>query len=154
MNQNEIKNLFDYDEGKLIWRYSPSHSVKAGDIAGNHNDSGYIVIRYKGTAYLAHRLIYMWHYGHCPSILDHVDRNRTNNRIENLRPSTAEENQLNRSVSKKNVVGCSGVRLDKRSNKWKVQITHKKKQYHVGYYTHLEDAINAREQAEKELWNA
>ena len=53
----------------------------------------------KGRSYLCHQIIFLWHHGYIPNLIDHKDRNRLNNWIENLRPATRVQNQANRSFS-------------------------------------------------------
>jgi hypothetical protein len=80
--------------------------------------------------------------------VDHVDRNKTNNYLSNLRYATLSENSQNASMKSNNTSGVVGVSWDKNKNKWKVQITVNCVQKHLGYFTIKEDAIAARTTAE------
>ena len=98
MNQELLHSLFDYKEGKLHWKESPSRNVKDGDIAGHFGKRRYAQIRINGKYYLKHRLVYLYHHGHLPPeplVIDHINRNRFDNTIENLRAVTKSENQRN-----------------------------------------------------------
>ena len=80
-------------------------------------------------------------------IIDHVDRNKSNNRKHNLRQATASQNSMNRTLRKNNS-GITGVRLDKRRNKWRASITLNQKFIWLGEYADKDDAIKARLLAE------
>lgn len=80
--------------------------------------------------------------------IDHINRNRLDNRKENLRFCTHQQNMMNLSVRIDNSSGVTGVCWHKKSNKWRAQIKLNKKTKHLGYYDNIEDAIQARRQAE------
>lgn len=81
--------------------------------------------------------------------VDHINRNRLDNRKTNLRLVTRQENMHNKSVYKTNSSGHSGVKWNKKLNKWMVQITRNKERKHLGIYENLQDAIIARKLAEQ-----
>jgi hypothetical protein len=85
----------------------------------------------------------MYHYGKLPKLLDHIDRNRLNNKIENLRPASYTLNALNRNLAKNNKSGVKGVSNYK--NKWRVYF---KNEYH-GAYEDFDEAIKVRKELEK-----
>jgi hypothetical protein len=80
--------------------------------------------------------------------LDHINRNRSDNRIVNLRLASAELNAQNASVRSDNTSGVQGVSWHKASNKWVVQISRQGKPTHVGLFDSIKDAVAARAQAE------
>lgn len=90
---------YDPDTGKIYWKQS-YHRSKIGTEAGSINKAGYITIKMQGKQYSAARIGYLLTFGSIPTNLqiDHIDRNRTNNKIENLRLVSASENCRNRSV--------------------------------------------------------
>jgi len=99
MNKEFLHDLFDYCDGNLYWKQSVNTKIKIGQKAGYLKNDGYIQIRVNKKPYLAHRLIYLYHHGALPDYpleLDHINRNRADNRLENLRIATKSENQLNR----------------------------------------------------------
>ena len=83
--------------------------------------------------------------------VDHIDNNKLNNNVYNLRFCTQQENCMNRKLSSKNTSNHKGVLFFKRTNKWKAGIMFKGKQYHLGYFDKIEDAVNARVMKAKEL---
>lgn len=94
---------------------------------------------------LLHRLII-----NCPDdmVVDHINRNPLDNRKENLRICTQQQNSMNRSVQSNNTSGVVGVTWDKSRNKWMAQIKINQKHKTLGHYENIEDAIEARKQAE------
>lgn len=80
--------------------------------------------------------------------VDHIDRNRLNNRRSNLRLSCRQQNAHNKSVYKTNTSGYPGVKWNPKLQKWQVQITRNKKRTHLGVYDELQEAIRARKVAE------
>src|SRR5512135_183213 len=84
---DEARKLISYDcdTGLITWKVSRG-KAKSGDIAGYVNGEGYICIKIKGKMYLAHRLAWLMNYGEWPNgIIDHIDHNKQNNSLENLR---------------------------------------------------------------------
>jgi hypothetical protein len=85
-------------------------------------------------------------------IIDHIDNNRTNNNVSNLRFVTKSENGMNRLMSSNNTSGIKGVCFHKPSNKWTAQIQLNGKKIHIGYYDTNEDASEARKLKAIELF--
>lgn len=83
-------------------------------------------------------------------VVDHIDRNPLNNRRSNLRITTQSRNMMNSTISSDNTSGTKGISFDKKLEKWHAYISKDKKRIHLGYFYCLEDAIKARESAEKE----
>ena len=80
--------------------------------------------------------------------IDHIDHNRKNNNVSNLRVATHSENQQNRSLTNRNTSGVVGVCFDKKSNKWNARIQVNKVNICLGYFVNKEDAVIARTNAE------
>ena len=145
ITQERLLELFDYDNftGHLVHKITKGRSVK-GKIAGTlDKHSGYRRIGIDGLFMLAHRLVWVYHFGDEPNkILDHINGNKEDNRIENLRLSDFNQNQQNRrSASQNNKSGYLGVVMDR--GKWKAQIQHKGKVYHIGSYDCPKEAHQA-----------
>jgi hypothetical protein len=81
--------------------------------------------------------------------VDHIDNDRSNNKLENLRWATQRENQYNRKININNTSGNKGVYFQKLSNKWIAQIYINNIKIHLGSYLLKEDAINARRERAK-----
>lgn len=133
-----VHQLFEYRDGDLYWKPS-----KAGTIDG----SGYVQTGIRGKYFKNHRIIFLMHHGYLPDVIDHIDGNRTNNHIENLREATRSENLYNSAISSKNTSGAKGVTYIKRFNKWRVRLYAEKKMYHIGYFDSLEEATKASDAA-------
>ena len=150
-----LRSILDYDQetGIFTWKVSTSRRVKTGDVAGSQNGDGYLRIRLHNRLFLAHRLAWLYHFGEWPEDqIDHINRNRSDNRIYNLREVTNKQNQQNAGKRSDNKSGHPGVSWYKPYSKWRAQIMHNQKQIHLGYFSILEEAIAARKAAEKLYW--
>lgn len=148
ITQDELKNLFYYENGVLFWKnVHPCSPVKAGDKAGHLTKGGYLRTGVQRKLYLNHRLIFLMHYGHIPDQLDHINGVRTDNRIENLREATKYENTHNQRTRKDNTSGVKGVYWNKQKNKWYVRVGVFGKRKFLGGYDDLELASLVAEEA-------
>lgn len=155
LSKARLRRLFDYEDGVLIWRERPRKDSKtqrafaifksrfANKSAGTLSHTGYVHIEINGVKFLAHRLIWVWHHGRIPKnlTLDHIDSDKSNNRIENLRIATRSQNSANAPISKRNTSGFKGVQAS--GEKWSARIRLNGKAHHLGSYTNIEDAIQA-----------
>lgn len=120
LTQAAVRKLFAYnDEGDLVWRIALNRATKVGDIAGTkkaEGENGYVKVKIHGWEYAVHRLIYLWHTGESPEVVDHIDHNRQNNKIENLRAASFSDNSRNALLRYDAKVPVKGVtyRPDKR----------------------------------------
>lgn len=134
----KIKDFLDYRvDGKLVWKkhWYQSHS---GDLLRESmHPKGYYYTEIFAKRWLIHRLIWFWHNGELPQFLDHINRNRLDNRIENLRPATVQQNAYN--SIKKNKNGYRGVTFHKPSG---LYMAFAAKTY-LGYFKKPEDAAKA-----------
>jgi len=113
--QEELKNHYLYDDGNLI-------SKKTNKSVGYKDKAGYLSTTLYKKYFLVHRLIFLFHHGYLPRFLDHIDRNKSNNKIENLRECTYQQNNFNRLPSKKTTSGFRNVTKNG-NNKWQVGLT-------------------------------
>lgn len=154
LSQKKLKEIFDYKNGHLIWRkVSNYRNDRIGKKAGCLSKvSGYILVRVNNKLHRASRLIWQWHYGNLKDSdhIDHINGIPTDNRISNLRQCTRSENMRNMKLSKRNKSGRVGVHLSR--GKWTAQIRCNNKTIHLGCFTRIEDAIAAREKAEKSFY--
>ena len=151
-----LNHLFEYDKetGNLIWKIKPSsrgHSVKAGDIAGTLKSHGYLCVGINYNSYRAHRLIFLMHKGYLPKTIDHINGDKLDNRIENLRAATVGQNQHNRKTNANNTSGYKGVSWNKALKKWTARITLERKIIHLGYFANVEEAAEVVRKAREEL---
>lgn len=102
------------DTGEFRWRVSKNR-VSAGDKTGRPNSSGHHVIGVLGRTYSAHRLAWLYAYGEWPEgEIDHIDRDKTNNSLVNLRCATRRQNNCNVGRRRDNTSGIKGVQFRKR----------------------------------------
>ena len=131
--QKLLQETFSYGDGNLFWKRPTGRRISVGQIAGRTNH-GYKAIGFMGREYMAHRLIFMFHHGYLPIEVDHIDGNKMNNRIENLRPATHSENLKNQKIKINNVSGLKNVGWARREQKWRVRLTVNGKDKHIGYF--------------------
>ena len=149
-----LKEYFYYDSGKLYRKYSTSGSAMADTEVGTIVITG--GLKYKRTRLLGknlavHKMIYALHYNRWPDkALDHINHDTLDNRIENLREVTNNENQKNRLINKNNPSGYSGVRKNKKGI-WVATISHQGKRIFLGSSKDLEIAKILRKQGETEF---
>jgi hypothetical protein len=145
-----VNKLLSYDPltGILTWKIARMRGHVPGVIAGSPSRDGYWTIMVDGKAYKAHRLAWLLHTGKWPKDqLDHINRVRDDNRIENLRPANASLNQINSEMYRNNKSGYRGVYFHSGSNKWQAQLRRNNKQTHIGLFATAIEASRAREAA-------
>lgn len=152
LSQNGISwgEYFSYSDGNLTWIKTTSNRVKIGSIAGWIDGKGYLRIRLFGKSYGVHRIVYEMHYGPIPDgmEIDHIDHNPLNNKIENLRVVCRIGNMRNKSKPIHNRTGVIGVSLCSRTGKFFASIQVEGKTKYLGRYMSIEDAAEARKEAE------
>lgn len=147
-----LRSVLDYDRetGVFKWKQKTGKKVVVGSVAGCKSAEGYTIIRVDNYLVTAHRLAWLYVYGSMPNgSIDHVNRDRADNRIENLRLCSAAENAQNCKISKANKSGVKGVYFNKRSKKWAAQIMVQRKVIHLGLYESIEEAAAARSAADE-----
>lgn len=135
-----IKDNFKYSDGKLV-RRDRKNSL------GSKDKDGYTIIKVKGKQFKAHRIVWFLCKGYVPNKeIDHINRNRSDNRIENLRECDRKQNILNTTTCINKETGVVGVHEDKTKGLLaKYTIKFQKKTYR---FRNLSEAIQKRE----ELW--
>ena len=143
LTQHEIKKLFDYQDGIIYWKFSRSGVKDDGNGAGHLHKSGYSFVRINGKGYAIHRLVWTMFNGDIPEtkMVDHIDRNRSNNKIENLRLATRQENNRNNSAN--------GFYWEPKSKTYRASIKINGKANHIGRYDTILDARAAYLQARR-----
>lgn len=139
----ELRNTFEYHPDGYLIRKSTG---KPCGRRANQSD-GYACVRVGGRALLAHRIIFAIVYGRMPGEIDHINGNRIDNRIENLRDVSSSENSHNYKRPNTNTSGFTGVCWSTHHQKWKVEIRLNNRRIHIGYFEDFEEAVQARKLA-------
>ena len=162
-SQDILKRLFDYnpETGDLFYKERTLDLCKTirglqcfnGRFANkkaSYMKDGYIVLKYDGVSYRAHRICYKIYYGEISSDMeiDHINGVRCDNRILNLRMVRSTENRRNSSIPRNNSSGHIGVKFSKKKNLWISTISNNSKTIYLGEFKLLEDAIKSRMDAE------
>jgi hypothetical protein len=154
-SNGELLRLFRYDEasGTLCWRYRPEMDGRwngrfAGQTAGRTGGQGYSTVSIHGVPYAVHRIIFKMVYGEQPALIDHVDRNKKNNRHTNLRSGTKAKNGANSKDRVRDlprgVFRCCNSKI----NPYRAQL----KNEHLGCFPTPEAASAAFRAAQKEKY--
>lgn len=147
---------YNRSTGAFFWRapvkQRPNRTnVRAGGLNGVE---GYWKIVLDGKRYYAHRLAWLYVYGRFPSGgLDHKNRNKSDNRIKNLREATTGQNLTN-SKTRSSHSGLKGAYWNSRKNKWEGAVNYGGKKNHLGYFPTAEDAHAAYCKAAKKRYGA
>jgi hypothetical protein len=147
LTQEKLKELLSYDPetGVFRWEVRKCQKVRVGSIAGYQEGRGYTQIMIDGKNHRAHRLAWLYVYGYFPETdLDHKDKNKSNNKINNLREASRQCNMRNVGNFKHNKSGVKGVYLDYHKNKWVAQVTIENKQFYLGSYEDFDEAVCTR----------
>ena len=136
-----LNQVLEYKKktGYVYWR-SSNKIVKS---CTTTKGARYKRIMINSEHYVLHRIIYQMHYGDLLSseVIDHIDRNKQNNKIENLRKANVFINNQNQGERKNNTSGYKGVSWSKQRNKWRATITINKKHKHFGFFATKEEAF-------------
>lgn len=141
LTKEVLHEIFEYRDGDLYWKIKVANK-KVGDKAGTL-DKFYKRVSIKDRYYSIHRVIFIMFYGYAPNIIDHIDGNGFNNRIENLREATPSQNQWNRKLGKNNSSGVKGVSYDSKRKKYCASSYLDKKSKNIGRFNTLDEAKNA-----------
>ncbi len=150
-----LERLFfiDLEQGSIQWR-EPKQGRQLNKEAGSINNCGYRVIRIDGTQYVAHHLIWLYATGKYPiKDLDHIDRNRSNNKISNLREVTRQEQNFNTTVKQGKSLPIGVTFRSERKKPYHAHIRISNKLIYLGCYKTIKEAHNtylkAKEQYHK-----
>jgi len=135
VSQERVLELFKYEDGKLFRR---SDNKEMGIYSTKHHRYARIVI--DGKDHKLHRIIFLYHHGYLPDIIDHINGDRYDNRIENLREANTHQNRQNSRIYSTSKSGVKNVYWEQGCKKWRVTFTINYKRKTFGYYTDLEEA--------------
>ena len=142
MREDIFKEAVEYKDGALYWTKSVRFGINAGDRAGGVRQNGYRYVRYQNVQAAEHRIVWMLHHGEIPShlVVDHINRDRADNRIENLRLLTNRENTSNW-IRRPFPVGVQR----RASGKFRAQAKSNGRNCYIGTFDTVEEAAKARE---------
>lgn len=161
-----LDTLLRYEDGELYWRTltkeqamsvgltrarTEKSAVRAGHVFQTSRSGKSIQVRVLGKSYYLHRIIWKMIYNEDPDVIDHIDGNPLNNRIDNLRNCSVRQNSLNQKLFKNNTSGITGVSWSKCMKKWEAYIWNNCKKISLGHFTNKEEAVKVRKQSEIEL---
>lgn len=158
LTHSELKKRINYnpETGVFIWLPREAknwNSRWAGKVAGSKSLDGYVAINLHNKLYKAHRLAWLYMTGKWPELMiDHINHDKMDNRFVNLREADFKVNGQNAALRSTNTSGHNGVCWHKNCNLWRVRIKVDNKHRHIGYFKNLEDAVKAREEANR-LYN-
>jgi hypothetical protein len=146
MTKELLQELFYYENGFLFNKVKRSSNAMPNTLAGTlPNNSDYRRVSISNKIYLEHRVIWIYFNGLIPKnlFIDHINQNKNDNRIENLRLCTRSENQYNRGAYKNNTSGVKGVSYNKALKKYSSQMRINDVKTHLGYFDTIELAKEA-----------
>ena len=152
---NRIFELFDYDHesGLLVWSQDYKRSGKAGQPVKGGISNKYLAVYVDQNREYIHRIVWVLNNGEFPEMdIDHINGNKMDNRIENLRLCTRSQNMSNRGKNKNNSSGFKGVSFCKQTGRWVAQITVDRKNKKIGRFDTKEEAADAYSKMAKEIF--
>jgi hypothetical protein len=135
--------VYDPQTGVFRWREPPHWRVSRGALAGYYKNNRYLCIVVDGRSYVAQRLAWLYIYGEWPNgLVDHINCDRGDNRIANLRIADRVQNQANRGRPRTNRTGYKGVRRES-ANSWSAKIRRNGEERWLGTFQSPEAAGRA-----------
>jgi hypothetical protein len=145
VSQSRLREVLSYckETGQFHWLKRLSKNVAPGRTAGSLCQ-GYVRIKVDGQLFAAHRLAWLFAYGEWPDReVDHIDRDRSNNRLANLRQASSSLNKANTSLRRTNTSGFKGVKFHSQRRRWNARITVNGRQISLGMHDSREEAHQA-----------
>jgi hypothetical protein len=140
--------IYNKDTGIVTRRVTVSPNAKKGDIVGSLDSCGYLQFSMDYKMYKLHRIIWTYIHGDIPDEIDHINGDKTDNRLCNLRNVTRCDNLKNKPIYRNNKSGVLGVHWQSGRGKWVAKIDVNGKRIHLGSFKDLNEAISARRNAE------
>lgn len=150
LTAEELRRLLRYNEESGSFTWLVRRSWRTGDIAGTVDKNGYRVISIGAKKLFAHRLAWLYVYGKLPTKgLDHINGDKQDNRIQNLREATVSQNMRNKGLDPKNTSGYKGVTWNKRRRCYTVQAGGGGKRVYLGFFADPKAASDAYQEFTK-----
>lgn len=152
LTQERLLDVVHYcpDSGKFTWIMDRGGAWAGKEAGCLSSTSGYVVIRLDGVLYRAHRLAWLYVHGDLPaSGIDHINRDRADNRISNLRPANQTQNLFNKVACRSSKTGVKGVSVCSQTGRYQVKITVDGRYKHIGRFDSLEEGAAAYAEAAK-----
>ena len=141
ITKERLHELFIYNpEAGTFTRKTNHYKAKAGAVAGYTCPRGYVQISVDGIGYRAHRLAFLYMEGRLPKLIDHVDRNKSNNRWKNLRETAHIFNSMNQGCKGRSTTGVRNVRFNPLRSTYEVRLRAMGLNIFIGSYGDLEAA--------------
>lgn len=141
LTHERLVEILDYnpETGVFVWK----RDWLAGRVAGWTLSTGYRCIKIDREDILAHRLAYFYVHRVWPEYCDHINMDRRDNRIVNLRSGDNSQSNANKGPYKNNTSGRKGVVFYKPYGKWMARITVRGREIFLGYFVNIDDAASA-----------
>ncbi len=158
MLAKRFNEAFEYRNGELYWKIMTNPSKKLiGKKAGCQSSGAYGVVNLDSKSYSLHKVIFCMHNGYMPPIVDHINGNKSDHRIENLRAATHQSNNWNKVTQSNNKLGKKNISWHKQNQKYWVQLVQNRKKVVSVFVDNLElaelVAIEARNKYHGEFAN-
>lgn len=156
---DRFNEAFEYKAGELYWKINPNKSKKhIGKLAGyKKSTTEYGVVMLDKKSYCLHKVIFCMNHGWMPEVVDHINGDKKDHRIENLRAATHVTNNYNKTVQSNNKLGLKNISYHSKNKKYWVQLTQNRKKIYSQMFDDLElaelVAIMAREKFHGEFAN-
>lgn len=148
ITQEFLRALFLYrPDGTLVRKVTTNPRAPVHGPSGSPNKAGYLRTRVAGKLYYNHHLVWFLHHGTWPKALDHINGNRADNRLENLRLCNQTQNMQNAAIRKSSKTGVKGVDWRPEKNKYRARIVVDGRAINLGHFDSLQEAQFAVENA-------
>ena len=145
LSQARIAELFSYVDGQLVWTDHGPKQLR-NKRAGTRTGKGYRQVKVAGVFYPEHRLIFMLHHGYVPKQIDHINGIRDDNRVDNLRSCSQQQNMYNTSGWGKHALP-KGVTWSAKDKRYQAQLSVNGRNKYLGQFKELAEAVQCVQEA-------